>query len=138
MIGFSPNSGWWPTCLGAVFWIISLVFRVYLGGLGSARDGLSRESLPIGFEAWQQWAAMLFAIYMVIGYLSVAAYGGALLGTGLLARWLGWTAVIFGLAGALGYTLGFVVQFRLFHPPLNIHLVPGLIGIFLLLRVRGA
>ncbi len=122
---------------GAVFWIISLVFRVTLE-VWAAREMAQSGVLPIGFEAWQQWASMLFAIYMVIGYLSVAAYGGALLGTGLLARWLGWTAVIFGLAGALGYTLGFVVQFRLFHPPLNIHLVPGLIGIFLLLRVRGA
>ena len=85
---------------GAVFWIISLVFRVTLE-VWAAREMAQSGVLPIGFEAWQQWAAMLFAIYMVIGYLSVAAYGGALLGTGLLARWLGWTAVIFGLAGAL-------------------------------------
>ena len=71
---------------------------------------------------------------MVLGYLSVAAYGGALLGTGLLARWLAWTAVVFSLAGALGV----LVRFRFFERPLMIHLVPGVIGIFLLLRVRGA
>ncbi len=120
---------------GAVFGIVSLVFRVTLE-VWAAREMAQSGVLPIGFEAWRQWAALLFAIYMVIGYLSVAAYGGALLGTGLLARWLGWTAVIFGLAGALGFALGFgfVVPFQWFHVPLMIYLVPGLIGIFLLLR----
>lgn len=71
---------------------------------------------------------------MVLGYLSVAAYGGALQGTGLLARWLAWNAVVFGLAGALGV----LVRFRFFERPLMIHLVSGVLGIFLLLRVRGA
>ena len=48
---------------GAVFWIISLVFRVTLE-VWAAREMAQSGVLPIGFEAWQQWAALLFAIYI--------------------------------------------------------------------------
>ena len=118
---------------GALLWIISLAFRLTVEVWAAQETGQSGV-IPVGFEAWRQWAVLLFGIYMVLGYFSVAAYGGALQGTGLLARWLAWTAVVFGLAGALGV----LVRFRFFERPLMIHLVPGVIGIFLLLRVRGA
>ncbi len=117
---------------GALLWIISLAFRLTLEVWAAQESGQSGV-IPVGFEAWRQWAHLLFAIHMILGYLSVAAYGGALLGTGLLARWLAWTAIVFGLAGVLG----FVVQLRFFERPLMIPLVPGVIGVFLLLRVRG-
>ena len=116
---------------GALLWIISLAFRLTLE-VWAAQEAGKSGVIPVGFEAWRQWAGVLFAIHMVLAYLSVAAYGGALLGTGLLARWLGWTAIVFGLAGVLGFGL----QFRFFQRPLMIPLVPGVIGIFLLLRRR--
>ncbi len=116
---------------GAVLWIISMAFRLTLE-VWAAQETSQSGVIPVGFEAWRQWAIVLFAIHMILAYLSVAAYGGALLGTGLLARWLAWTAIVFGLAGVLGFGL----QFRFFQRPLMIPLVQGVIGIFLLLRVR--
>ncbi len=118
---------------GAVLWIISLAFRLTLE-VWAAQETSQSGVIPVGFEAWRQWAIVLFAIHMILAYLSVAAYGGALLGTGLLAQWLAWTAIVFGLAGVLG----FLFQLRFFERPLMIPLVPGVIGVFLLLRVRGA
>src|SRR5262245_42934624 len=75
----------------------------------------------------------LFAIYMVLAYLAIAAYGKALLATGLAPRWVARTLLIFGLLGAVG----FVARIPVFNPPLMIHLVTGIVGVVLLLRLRG-
>jgi hypothetical protein len=55
------------------------------------------------------------------------------LATSLAPRWLGRTHVTFGLVGAVG----FVARIPVFDPPLMIHLVPGLLGLVLLVRARG-
>jgi hypothetical protein len=80
------------------------------------------------------WSNALFAVYMVLAYLAIAAYGRALLDTALVAPWLAKTHVIFGLAGAVG----FAVRIPVFDPPLMIHLVPGILGIVLLVKGQRA
>ena len=74
------------------------------------------------------WSGALFPVYMVPAYLAIAAYGKALLVTGLSPRWLARTHVIFGLLGAVG----FLTRAGGFDPPLLIHLVPGILVVVLL------
>lgn len=109
---------------GAVFWTIHLAFRLTV--LVGAAQELNRTSMPPPWlQPWRDWAGLLFGIYSVLAYLGIAAYGGALLKTGLLARWVGWTCLVFGLLAA-----PFV------GPPFIIHIMPWFVGI-LLVRQRS-
>jgi hypothetical protein len=82
------------------------------------------------FEPMWTWATALFATYMPLAYLAIAAYGKALLVTGLVSRGVAWSHIIFGVLGAVG----FVARVQVFNPPLMIHLVPGILGVLLLVR----
>lgn len=109
---------------GAVFWTIHLAFRLTVM-LGAAEE-LSRTAVPPPwFQPWTDWAGLLFGIYSVLAYLALVAYGGALLKTGLLAGWVGWTCVVFGLLAA-----PFV------GPPFIIHIVPWFVGILFVRQAR--
>jgi uncharacterized membrane protein YkvI len=66
---------------------------------------------------------VLFAIFMITGYLALAANGAALLASRLLPRWAGSVALIFGLVAVPG--LATVV----FQPPLMLFVVPFVLGI---------
>jgi hypothetical protein len=79
---------------------------------------------PSWFEPWRQWAAALFAIYSVLAYCGLAAYGIALLTSGGLPRWIGWTCIVAGLVAA---PLGGL--------PLFIHVPLWVVGIVMLTRV---
>ena len=89
--------------------------------------------VPLWFEPLQAWSGALFAIYMVLAYLAISAYGKALLAADVAPRWVARTHVIFGLLGAMG----FLARVPMFNPPLMIHLVPGILGVVLLVRLRG-
>ncbi len=109
---------------GAVFWTIHLAFRLTV--MLAAAQELSRTAVPPPwFQPWTDWAGLLFGIYSVLAYLALVAYGGALLKTGLLARWVGWTCVVFGLLAA-----------PFFGPPLVIHIAPWFVGILLVRQAR--
>lgn len=114
---------------GSVFWIINLAFRLTV--TVSAADEMARTGTsPASFEMWRMWAGLLFGVYIVMAYLAIAAYGGALLKTRLLARGFGWTCVVLGLAVV---TL-FVARVPGFDLPLEVPIVPYLIGMLLLRR----
>ena len=89
--------------------------------LWAAREFARTGAPPPWFEPWSTWAGLLFGIYSVLAYLAIMAYGAALLQTGLLARWIGWTCLVFGLLAA-----------PLVGPPLFIHVMPWFVGILLL------
>ena len=104
----------------SVLWTIHLAFRltvlVWAADQPSAADGG-----PAWLAPWVDWAGLLFGLYSVLAFLSIAAYGGALLKAAWVQRWMGWTAVGLALAGA-----------PLVGPPLFIHVVPWFLGIVLL------
>jgi hypothetical protein len=77
----------------------------------------------------QGWVGVLFFIYMVLAYLATAAYGGALLQTELLPKWLGWLTLVVGLFGVISFVVGLPTIFSI---PAGVHLMPLLIGIVLL------
>ncbi|MGH9839642.1 MAG: hypothetical protein ACREEM_12750 [Blastocatellia bacterium] len=84
---------------GAVFWTLHLAFRLTVMVRAAQELNLS-SGPPQWFEPWRDWAALLFGIYSVLAYVGLAAYGGALLKTGWLPRWVGWTCVVAGLLAA--------------------------------------
>jgi len=114
---------------GSILWIISLAFRLTVTVL-AAQETMETSIIPSLYLSLHQWSGLMFAIYMVLAYLSIGAYGGALIKTELLADWLGWTSLVFGLAGAVL----FIARIPLFDPPAMIHIIPGVIGIYLLLK----
>jgi hypothetical protein len=118
--------------LGSVLWLASIAFRA-TGTVSAARETVASGAVPSWFEPMRSWSGAIFAIYMVLGYLAIAAFGRALLLTNVAPRWLAWTHVVFGLAGSVG----FLARVPLFDPPLMIHLVPGILGVVLLLRTPG-
>jgi hypothetical protein len=118
---------------GSVLWVATIVFRA-TATISAASETAAAGTVPAWFEPMFLWSNALFAVYMVLAYLAIAAYGRALLDTALVAPWLAKTHVIFGLAGAFG----FVVRIPIFDPPLIIHLVPGILGIVLLVNGRSA
>ncbi|MBI4483028.1 MAG: hypothetical protein HY652_09075 [Acidobacteria bacterium] len=105
---------------GAVFWVTHLAFRLTV--MVSAAQEMARTAVPPPwYEPWYRWSGLLFGIYHVLAYLALVAYGAAVLKTALLARWVGWICIIFAL-----------VSLPFFGAPLAIHVVPWLLGVFLL------
>jgi hypothetical protein len=117
---------------GSVLWLASIAFRA-TATISAAKETAASGVVPPWFEPMRAWAGAIFAIYMVLAYLAIAAYGKALLATGLSPRWVARTHTIFGLLGAVGFVAGL----PLFAPPLMIHLAPGILGVVMLVRLRG-
>ena len=117
---------------GSVLWLASIAFRA-TATVSAAKETVSSGMVPGWFEPMRNWSGAIFAVYMVLAYLGIAAYGKAVLATGLAPRWLAWTHIVFGLAGSLG----FIARIPLFDPPLMIPLMPGILGVVLLIRLRG-
>jgi hypothetical protein len=116
--------------LGGALWLASLTFRA-TATITAARETVVSGVVPAWFEPMRAWSGAMFALYMVLAYFAIAAYGRALLQSHLVPRWLGKFHVVFGLAGAVG----FLVRLPFFNPPLLIHLPLGLLGA-VLLRAR--
>lgn len=114
---------------GSVLWLSSLAFRA-TGTISAATDTLATGAVPAWFEPMRSWSGALFAIYMVLAYLAIAAFGRALRAAELAPAWLARAFVSFGLAGAVG----FLIRIPVFNPPLMIHLPFGVLGIILLRR----
>jgi hypothetical protein len=111
--------------LAAVLWVVQVGFRVTveLWAAGElARDG----RVPSMFPALQRWMGVLFAVFMITGYLALAANGAALLASRLLPRWAGWVALVFGLVAVPGFAT------VVFQPPLMLFVVPFVLGIAVL------
>jgi hypothetical protein len=116
--------------VGSALWLVHLGHRLAVTPWAAAKLARSGE-VPAGFEATKAWMGLLFSAYMVMAYLGVAAYGAAILQTGSLPRWVGWTAVVFGLVAVPGLVT------PLFQPPLMVHVVPFIIGIALVRAAPG-
>jgi hypothetical protein len=117
---------------GSILWLASISFRV-TATISAARATAASGVVPPWFEAMRAWSDALFAVYMILAYLAIAAYGKALLETRLTPHWVAKAHIIFGLLG----TGGFIARVPLFNPPLMIHLLPGILGVVLLVHLRS-
>ena len=121
--------------LGGALGLASWAFRVSTMA-SAAKETAASSSIPVFYEPLHGWMGMLFSMYSILAYLSIAADGGALIRTEYLPLWLGWTSLAFGPTWALG-SLARMLNVRgtmLFNVPLLIHVMPALMGVFLLVR----
>ena len=72
----------------------------------------------------------LIVIYVVLALLAQAAVGGALLQTGIVPAWVGWTTIVWNLGFLV--VLPIVTSGDMYYPVLH-GLMPLVIGIYLLL-----
>ena len=89
--------GW---LLAAVLWVIFSVFRatVTIRAAQEMTATGTTGAAPPYYEPLAQWSFALFYVSAVIGFLALAAYGGALLQVGLLPVWVGWATLVFSIA----------------------------------------
>lgn len=115
--------------LGAVCWVASLAFRLTVVPW-AAEQTVERVDVPESFAALDDWAESLYAVHMVSAYVAFAILGAAVLADGELARWVGWS----GIVGGLAFAVGFLATRRAgpFNPPFWAHLYTGLLGVLLL------
>ena len=112
---------------GTGLWVIQLVFRLSVD-LWAAQETARTGVVPTVYEPLNLWIRSLFVIYSVLAQSGIGAYGAALLATRVLPQWLGWTSIVFSLAGLS------LLAFTGDAPPLMYYLMPMLMGILLLLR----
>src|SRR5712692_10622448 len=110
---------------GDILLVIYIAFPLGIAPL-AAQDTARTGVVPDYYVQLTLWTQPLFVIYTILAFSALAAYGGAILTTRLLPHWVGWVALVYGLAGLLlaGFTAGNV-------PPFLHHLMPILIGVLL-------
>ena len=115
---------------GDVLMVIYLAFPLGVEPL-AAQETVRTGVVPDFYVQLTLWTQPLFVIYTLLAFSALAAYGGAILSTRVLPRWMGWLALVYALASLVlaGFIAGNV-------PPFLHHLMPILIGVLLLLR-RG-
>ena len=112
--------------LGAVLLVSFLACKLGVDPL-AAQATLSTGTVPDYYEALTRWTTGLFRVYTPLAFLALMLYGAAFVVSRLLPRWLGWTAIVYGLAG-----LGFFAYAKDV-PPFVHYLLPIVMGVLLLL-----
>ena len=79
----------------------------------------------------REWVYPQFVLHVVLAFLAQAAFGVALLRTGLVAPWAGWATIVWNLA--LLVIMPIAYPHDIYFPWLH-YVAPLLIGIALLLR----
>jgi hypothetical protein len=117
--------------LGAVCWVVSLVFRLTVVPWAAERT-VTDGAVPDAYLPLDRWASGLYATHMLSAYAAAAILGAAVLADGALPGWLGSAGVAFGL----GWAAGFVATRAAgpFNPPIWAHLYTGVVGVVLLTR----
>jgi hypothetical protein len=111
-------------------WVISLALNLGVDPW-AAQETVRTGAVPGVYVPLNLWTTALFRIYTVFAFSALALYGGAILASRVLPRWIGWIAIVYGLAGLglFAYTHDI--------PPFLHHLLPIVIGSLLLLPEKG-
>lgn len=112
--------------LGAAFWITNLAARLTVDPW-AAKELARTGAIPEAYTAISAWTSALYVVYTILTFAGLAAYGGAILASSPLPGWVGWTAIIYGIAGLLFFAL------MRDAPPFLHYLVPIVIGVLLLI-----
>jgi hypothetical protein len=112
---------------GVVLMVIYLAFRLGVDPL-AAQDTARTGVIPDYYVPMTEWTRALFRVYTVFSSAALTFYGGALLVSRMLPRWLSWTALIYGLAELVLFAVAGDL------PPFLHYLLPIVIGILLFLR----
>lgn len=57
--------------------------------------------VPAAYEPLLRWADVLFRLFMLLAYLAIGVFGGAMLVTRAVPTWAGWASVLLGGIGTL-------------------------------------
>jgi hypothetical protein len=77
----------------------------------------------------QEWVYPQVVLYVVLALLAQAAFGVALLRTGLVPAWAGWATIVWNLGWLAAFTV--IRPHDIYYPALH-HVAPLIIGIALL------
>jgi hypothetical protein len=78
-----------------------------------------------------EWVYSQVVLYAVLAFLAQAAFGAALLRTGLVPAWLGWATILWNLSWLAFFTI--IRPPDVYYPVLH-HAAPLIIGIALLVK----
>jgi len=108
--------------VSTLLWFVQLGFRLTVTPWASAELTASGR-MPGEYAALHRWMGVLLGADMLLGYQAAAAYGLAVLGVPGPPRWVGWTALCFGVVAVPGMIT------PIFQPPLMLEVVPFVLGI---------
>lgn len=94
-------------------WIVNLAYRLGVWNW-AAQTFVTTGKTPEVFVPLQRWAGMLFGIFSLVGYGSIACLGASMLRAPLGPAWLRWTTLVCGLT--LGFVVGHNVPFIMYVP----------------------
>jgi hypothetical protein len=97
---------------GSVFITLNFAFRLTVT-TQAAKQYVLQKIVHDSFQSWLPWSNLIFAIYMVMGYLSCVCLGYSFWKTTLIPKWVSGFCLYFGLSGMLMYPVGFTF----FQPP---------------------
>jgi len=67
----------------------------------AAEETASTSIVPAVYEPLLRWADVLFRLFMLLAYLAIGAFGGAILATRAVPAWAGWASVVLGGLGTI-------------------------------------
>ena len=97
----------------------------------AARETVRTNSVPLTYQRRYRVASALYVTHMLLSYATFAMLGGAMLKGSLFPAWLGWTGVVSGAVGFVGFV---VAHGGPFGPPIIAHSFGLLVGIVILIR----
>lgn len=101
--GFSA-AGLLTFAAGTILWVIVLAARLSIDPW-AGRELAATSAVPNMYEPISQWNGVLFAIFTILAFGGMTAFGAAILATSLLPHWLGWSAIIYSVLGLAQFAL---------------------------------
>lgn len=114
-------------CLG---FLVTLLFRLTATPRAAAAT-VATGAVPPAYQSRHRFTSSLYVAHMLLSYAAFALFGGAMLGGSVFPAWLGWTGIVSGLIGLVGFV---VMRGGPFAPPIIAHSFGLVAGILLLLR----
>ncbi|HTM46620.1 MAG TPA: hypothetical protein VL137_16810 [Polyangiaceae bacterium] len=99
--------------IAGVAWITNIAYRLSIWNW-AAQAFVATGTTPELFLPLRRFAGVLFGIFSVVGYASVACLGAAVLCAQLASAWLGWAIVACGISA--GYIVGYNVPLIMYVP----------------------
>lgn len=116
--------------IATVCWIIHLAFRATV--MIAVAEKFA-EAPPDWYPPLRLWAGAMYVVYMILAYLSPAAYGAAMGKTAWAGKWWSRAFVAYGLLSAAGFVAAGIGDV-----PLGIQFMPYAMGMILLRRSTAA
>ena len=112
---------------GAVLWVLDIALYLSVT-VWLAKKSTEGAAIPPLYIAITEWRETLLRLFTVLALLSIAAFGWAILRTGLLPSWIGWISIIWSLFWLVHL---FITKTTI---PIVHHVMPLVIGIALLVE----